>query len=43
MGRDLIDIGVFGEETACVAFTDDAVEDAGWETCFFEKFSEIHC
>ena len=34
---------MFGEETTGVSFADDAVEDTGWETCFFEESSEVHC
>ena len=34
---------MFGEETTGVSFADDAVEDTGWETSFFEESSEVHC
>jgi hypothetical protein len=42
-GGYLVDVGMFGEETTGVSFADDAVEDTGWETGFFEESSEVHC
>jgi hypothetical protein len=42
-GKYFVDVRVGGEEGAGVSFTNDNVDYTGWETSFFEEFSEEDC